>query len=40
MPHVFGAKPQPPLEQVWLETLLEVLKPAAQRGIHRFTAPR
>ncbi len=36
MSHVFGVKPQPPLEQMWLDTLLEVLKPAVERGIRRF----
>lgn len=37
MQNMFGVKPQPPMEQLWLDTLLQVLKPSAQRGIRRFT---
>lgn len=37
MQNMFGVKPQPPMEQLWLDTLLQVLRPSAQRGMRRFT---
>ncbi|MDJ0275999.1 hypothetical protein QLH51_04165 [Sphingomonas sp. 2R-10] len=38
MQNIFGVKPQPPMEQVWLDTLLNVLKPDARRSVRRFTS--
>jgi hypothetical protein len=34
---MFGVKPQPPMEQLSLDALLQVLRPSAQRGMRRFT---
>lgn len=37
MQNMFGVKPQPPMEQLWLDTLLQMLRPSAQRGVRSFT---